>query len=266
MNIDNKKINTFSYKNDFYEYGVPELKNNNTINMIKYFSKFLKNNEFNIEPKEENDVIKSSNRKFENEDDKEEDKSSSKEDKKKEIINLKVLNNTERENKFNFFHFNKMINNINNNNYKFNYHINNNNSININNNNIFNNINPLTYNSEFQFNYISSKYSMEDSFNFKSLRKINQLSNRSTRKNSNNIFKGSISFNAKTNSRIKISSTEYKKIMDICKRLKKSKKKKNIISIDESRSLESNYSKEIQNTLLNDYKSSVSKNKGNQLE
>ena len=265
-NIDNKKINTFCYTNDSYENGVPELKNNNSINMIKNTTKFSKNNELSNEAKEENDIIKSSNRKFENEDDSQEDKSSSKKEKKKVKIDLKDSNNKERENKFNCYNFNKMINNINNNNYNYKNHINNNNCININNNNIFNNISPLTYNNEFHFNYINSKNSMEDALNFKSLGKINIISNRTTKRNSNNKFEDSTGFNTKTNSE-KHSSTnlysiEYKKIIDICKRLKtnKKKKKKNIISIDESKSSESNYSKEIQKNLLNDY-NSASRNK-----
>ena len=153
---DNTKINTFSYQNNFCKYGVPELKNNNNINMIKKIENFSKTNEINIKPIEENE---SDNKKFENEDDSEEDKNSYKEDKKQEIIDLKASNNKE---KSNCFHFNKMINNINN--YNHNYNINNHNSININNNNIFNNINPINYNIEYLFNYISSKNSMEDIF------------------------------------------------------------------------------------------------------
>ena len=154
-----------------------------------------------------------------------------------------------------------MINNINNNNYNHNYHIINDNSIN---NNIFNNINPLSYNNEYQFNYINLKDSMEDVLNYKSLGKRNKISNRTTRGNLNDKFKGIIGFNTKTisgkNSSSSLYSTEYKKIMNICKRLKK-EKRKNIISIDDSKSSEINFSKEIQKTLLNDYKKSVSKSK-----
>ena len=87
---DNKKMNTFSFKNEFCEYGVPELKSNNSINMIKYTSKIPKNKELSIVTKEENDEIKSGSRKFENEDDNEKNKSSSKEEikKDKELQNL----------------------------------------------------------------------------------------------------------------------------------------------------------------------------------
>jgi hypothetical protein len=261
---DNKKMNTFSFKNEFCEYGVPELKSNNSINMIKYTSKIPKNKELSIVTKEENDEIKSGSRKFENEDDNEKNKSSSKEEIKKEMIDLNALNNKERENKFNCFHFNKMINNINNNNYNHNYHINNNNNININNNNIFNNINPLKYNSEYHYNYLSSKDSMEDVFNLKSLGNRNKLSYRTTRYLLNDIFKGNIGFSTKQYSRKNISSniysSDYKKIMNICKRLKKNKKKKNMISIDNNKSSEINFSREIQKTLLNEYKHSISKN------
>jgi len=49
--------------------------------------------------------------------------------------------------------------------------------------------------------------------------------------------------------------------MNICKRIKKNKKKKNIVSFDNSKSLEYNNSKEKIKTLLNDYKNSISKNK-----
>jgi len=262
--FNNKKNNIFSNKNETCEYGVPELMNNNNINMVKYVANFSKNNELSNRAKEKNDEIKSGNRKFENEDDNEEDESSFKEGKKKEIIDLKAQNNKEREIKFNCIHFNKMINNINNNNYNHNYHINNDNCININNNNIFNNINPLSYNNEYQFNYINSKESMEDVLNFKNLGKRNKISNRTTRGNLNDKFKGIIGFNTKTisgkNSSSNLYSSEYKKIMNVCKRLKKNKRK-NIISIDDSKSSESNYSKEIQKTLLNDYKKSVSKSK-----
>ena len=83
---------------------------------------------------------------------------------------------------------------------------------------------------------------MEDALNFKSLGKINIISNRTTKRNSNNKFEDSTGFNTKTNSEkhssTNLNSIEYKKIIDICKRLKtnKKKKKKNIISIDESKS------------------------------
>jgi len=43
--------------------------------------------------------------------------------------------------------------------------------------------------------------------------------------------------------------------------MKKNKKKKNIVSFDNSKSLENNNSKEKIKTLLNDYKNSISKNK-----
>ena len=82
-NSDNKKINMFSNKNETCEYGVPEIINNNNINMIKYVAKYSKNNELSNKAKKENDEIKSGNRKFENEDDNEEDESSFKEKKKK---------------------------------------------------------------------------------------------------------------------------------------------------------------------------------------
>ena len=72
---DNIKINTFSYQNNSCKYGVPELKNNNNINIIKKIEKFSKNNEINIKPIEENEEIESDNKKFENEDNNEEDKS-----------------------------------------------------------------------------------------------------------------------------------------------------------------------------------------------
>ena len=49
--------------------------------------------------------------------------------------------------------------------------------------------------------------------------------------------------------------------MNICKKMKKNKKKKNIVSFDNSKSLENNNSKEKIKTLLNDYKNSISKNK-----
>jgi hypothetical protein len=244
---DNKKMNTFSFKNEFCEYGVPELKSNNSINMIKYTSKIPKNKELSIVTKEENDEIKSGSRKFENEDDNEKNKSSSKEEIKKEMIDLNALNNKERENKFNCFHFNKMINNINNNNYNRNYNINNNNSININNNNIFNNINPINYNNKYLFNYINSRNLMEDIFNSKSVGKMKKLSNGTTRRILNDKFEESISFKTK--------------IKNICKRMKKNMKKKNIISVDNSKSSENNNSKEKIKALLNDYKNSISKNK-----
>ena len=95
MDNDNIKINTFSYENNSCSYGVPELKNNNSINMIKKIEKFSKNNEINIKPIEENKEIESNNRKFENEDDNEEDKSSYKEDENedeyKKWINFKEV-------------------------------------------------------------------------------------------------------------------------------------------------------------------------------
>ena len=140
-----------------------------------------------------------------------------------------------------------MINNINNNNYNRNYNINNNNSININNNNIFNNINPINYNNKYLFNCINSRNSMEDIFNSKSLGKMKKLSNIITRRILNDKFEESISFKTK--------------IKNICKRMKKNMKKKNIISVDNSKSSENNNSKEKIKTLLNDYKNSISKNK-----
>ena len=260
---DKKKSIIFPYKNETYEYGVPELKKNNTLNMIKYTSTFSENN--SIESKLENDAIKSDNRKYENEDDREKDKGSSKEDKKKEIIDLKISNNQEKkkekEKKFNCFYFNKMINN---NNYNHNYYVNNNNSINIKSNNIFNVINPLKNSCDYQFNYINSKDSMEDDFNYKSFGKKKKMSNRISRRILNDKFKSRLDFNTKTYSWNKNSSflysTEYKKIMNICKRTKKIKKN-NIISIDNNQSSESIYSQEIRKTLLNDYKNSISKNK-----
>ena len=241
---NNIKINTFSYENNSGSYGVPELKNNNSINMIKKIEKFSKNNEINIKTIEKNKEIESDNMKFENEDDNKEDKSSYKEDKKQEIIDLKDSNNKE---KFNCFLFNKMINNINNNIYNHNYNVNNNNSININNNNIFNNINPINYNNKYLFNYISLNNSIEDISNSKSLGKMNKTSNRTTRRILNDKFKENIGFKAK--------------IMNIRKRKKKNKKEKNIISFDNNKSLENNNSKEKIKTLLNDYKKSISKNK-----
>ena len=140
-----------------------------------------------------------------------------------------------------------MINNINNNIYNHNYNINNNSSININNNNIFNYINPINYNNEYLFNYISLNNSMEDILNSKSLGKMKKISNRTTRRILNDKFKESIGFKTK--------------IMNICKRMKKNKKKKNIVSFDNNKSLENNNSKEKIKTLLNDYKNSISKNK-----
>ena len=257
---EKKGSKIFLDKNESCEYGVPELKKNNSINMIKYTSIFSENNN-SIKSKQENDAIKSDSRKYENEDDCEEDKHSSKEDKKKEIKNSKISENKEKEKKFNCFYFNKMINN---NNYNHNYYVNNNNSINIKNNNIINDMNPLKYICEYQFNYTNSKDSMEDDFNNKSFGKRSKKSNRIIRRISNDKFKGSLGFNSKTNSKKKINSnlysTEYKSIMNICKKIKKNKKK-NIISIDNNKSSESNYSQEIRKTLLNDYKNSVSKNK-----
>ena len=239
---DNIKNNTFSYENNSFNSGVPELKNNNSINMIKKIEKLSKNNEINIKPIEENEEIESDNRKFENEDDNEEYESSYKEDKKQEIIDLKTSNNKE---KFNCFHFKQMISNINNNNYNYYYNINNNSNININNNNVFNNINPINYNNEYLFNFISSNNSMEDIFNSKSLGKMKKISNRTTRRALNDKFEESIGFKTK--------------IMNIYKRMKKNMKKKNIISFDNSKSSESINSKEKIKTLLNDYKNSISK-------
>jgi len=125
--------------------------------------------------------------------------------------------------------------------------LNNNSSININNNNIFNNINPINYNNEYLFNYISLNNSMEDILNSKSLGKMKKISNRTTRRILNDKFKESIGFKTK--------------IMNICKRMKKNKKKKNIVPFDNNKSLENNNSKEKIKTLLNDYKNNISKNK-----
>jgi hypothetical protein len=168
---------------------------------------------------------------------------------------------------------------INNNKYNHNYYdinhlakniiseeriVNNNNSINIKNNNIFNDMNPLKYNCEYQFNYTNTKDSMEDDSNYKSFGKKNKMSNRISRRILNDKFKGSLGFNSKENSKKNISSnlyiTDYKSIMNLCKRMKKNKKK-NFISINNNKSSESNYSQEIQKSLLNDYKNSFSKNK-----
>jgi len=244
LSNDNIKINKFSYQNNSCAYGVPELKNNKNINMVKKIENFPKNNKINIKPIDEIEEIESS-RKFKDEDNNEEDK----EYKKKETIDIKELNNKEKGNKFNCFQLNKMINNINNNNnYNHNYHIIHNNSINISNNNIFNNINPINYNNENQFHYISSKDSIEDASNSKSSGKMKKISNRTSMEIENDKFKDKIGFNTKA------------KIMKFCKKIKK-KKEKNIISVDNRKSSERNYSKEIIKTLLNDYKNSLSKNK-----
>ena len=56
---DNIKNNTFSYENNSFNSGVPELKNNNSINMIKKIEKLSKKNEINIKPIEENEEIES---------------------------------------------------------------------------------------------------------------------------------------------------------------------------------------------------------------
>ena len=232
---DNIKINTFSYQNNFCKYEVPELKNNNSTNMIKKIEKFSKNNKINIKPIEENEGIKSDNRKFENDDYNEKDKSFYIENKKQEIIDLKASNNKEQ---FNCFHFNKMLNNMNNNNYNHNYNINSN-------NNVFNNINPINYNNEYLFNYISSKDSIKNVFNSKSLGKMKKISNRTTGRILNDKFKESIGFKTK--------------MINICKRMKKNKNKKNIASFDNRKSYENNNSKEKIKTLLNDYKNSISR-------
>ena len=212
--------------------------------MVKKIENFPKNNKINIKPIDEIEEIESS-RKLKDEDDKEKDK----EYKKKEIIDIKEINNKEKENKLNCFQFNKMINNINNNNnFNHNYHIIHNKSINISNNNIFNSINPINYNNENQFHYISSKDSIEDASNSKSSGRMKKISNRTSMEIENDKFKDKIGFNSKA------------KIMKICKKIKKKKEKK-IISVDNSKSSERNYSKEIIKTLLNDYKNSLSKNK-----
>jgi hypothetical protein len=88
---------------------------------------------------------------------------------------------------------------------------------------------------------------MEDIFNSKSLGKMEKISNRTTRRILNDKFEESISFKTK--------------IKNICKRMKKNMKKKNIISVDNSKSSENNNSKEKIKALLNDYKNSISKNK-----